>query len=199
MEAIIELLKSMQVYYSNPNSSLIGYKTKTSRDVLDKYILTSSQRTQKPNQSFLQEEEMPRAPLPKPEPYPSKAAEQPAFEPPALSLVIELSDWLRQIGFSITPQSLQKPALEEFRDGLLFCKIVENLEHKIIDGLTKNPKSPAQFLRNLEKVFEVLRQRKSMPVDLLGNTREIIKGDSKIIISILEQMKKAYKDHYHTR
>jgi hypothetical protein len=146
----------VQVYYSN-NDRDINSRTPKPRDVLDKYILTSN-RSQKLNQSWVVEEEVPRAPLPKPEPYPTKI-EPPKYELPS-AIAIELSDWLRQLGFSITQQSLQKPVLDEFRDGLLLCKIVENLEHRIIDGLTKNPKSPAQFLRNLEKVLDVLRQRK---------------------------------------
>lgn len=110
------------------------------------------------------EEEAPRVSQPEPTKRqvstPVKSSPSKPTTTVSPQLVVEVSDWLKQLGVTVLPSTLQKPVLEEFRDGWLLCRIVEILEHKVIEGLTKNAKSPAQWLHNLNKVLDVLKQRK---------------------------------------
>ena len=50
----------------------------------------------------------------------------------------------------------------------------------------------AQCLNNIRKAFELLKQKKNMPVDLLFCEEQVHQGDTSVIIPLLQQMKKAY-------
>jgi hypothetical protein len=72
----------------------------------------------------------------------------------------DLSDWLHQLHLIYPAAIFIKDSLEEFRDGFALCKIVEVLEHKVLEGLSKNPKTTASCLHNVNKVLETLRKNK---------------------------------------
>ncbi|KAL0480081.1 hypothetical protein AKO1_007054, partial [Acrasis kona] len=103
-----------------------------------------------------------------------------------------LAKWLESIGVKLKSSfSLDSPTIPEFADGSLLCNIVSILEHKDIQGVTQNPKKSASCLHNIRKALEMLRNKKNMPVELLWSEQEIHKGNSAVILKLLEQMKKA--------
>lgn len=66
------------------------------------------------------------------------------------------------------------------------------MQHDEIQGVTVDPKKPASYLHNIRKALEVLRKKKNMPMDYLWSEEEIMKGNTKVICGLLEQVRKAY-------
>jgi len=205
-EKQLKTVKPSSTPTSRPLSPKITERKDTSLEMMDKFdiLSTSSSLPAKVTtfslKSSMEDAGMPR-PKPQPHPYPKKVEEPqaPWVSPISNDKAYEISDWLRLLGVNISPSSFQKMELEEFRDGFLLCKITEILEHRIIEGLSKNPKSNASCLRNVTKVLEVLKENKNMPVEYLHSSKEIVKGDPVVIVALLEHLKKAYSHHYNTR
>ncbi|KAJ4460560.1 hypothetical protein PAPYR_3192 [Paratrimastix pyriformis] len=95
-----------------------------------------------------------------------------------------LAKWVQGLGVKI-PSPF-------FLDVSVIPEIVGALEHHEIEGVTKAPKSTASFLHNTRKALEVLRKKKNMPMQHLYSEEDIMRGNSIVILSLLEQMRRAY-------
>eukprot|EP00002_Diphylleia_rotans_P008885 TRINITY_DN18864_c0_g1_i1.p1 TRINITY_DN18864_c0_g1~~TRINITY_DN18864_c0_g1_i1.p1 ORF type:complete len:876 (-),score=150.04 TRINITY_DN18864_c0_g1_i1:305-2542(-) len=101
--------------------------------------------------------------------------------------------WLNSHGIKIASvEILEEPFLDDFKDGVLLCRLLEKLELQDIQ-YTKNPKSAASYLFNINKALEVLRKKRTMPLDYLWSAEEIRDGRAEIILPLLLQVKKVYQ------
>jgi len=68
------------------------------------------------------------------------------------------------IGFDRFLNSLDfnRSHLEELKNGVFLCKLIEKLEMKDIQGIISKPKNMASSLINIRKVFEILKTKKSI-------------------------------------
>jgi len=66
------------------------------------------------------------------------------------------------LGFDrfITTLDFNKTHLEELKNGVFLCKLIEKLEMKDIQGIISNPKNMASSLVNIRRVFEILKNKK---------------------------------------
>eukprot|EP01138_Halocafeteria_seosinensis_P003362 gb/GECG01003438.1/.p1 GENE.gb/GECG01003438.1/~~gb/GECG01003438.1/.p1 ORF type:complete len:1150 (+),score=123.71 gb/GECG01003438.1/:1-3450(+) len=113
-----------------------------------------------------------------------------------MNAIAELQMWLRKNGISTDSWPDSIPG--EFSDGLLLAHIVESCERMRggIRGLTKNPRTTAAKLQNINRVLGVLRQNKRMPLDYLWSDNEIHSGNTAVILKLLEQIRNAYSYHF---
>eukprot|EP00743_Colponemidia_sp_Colp-15_P013000 GILK01014960.1.p1 GENE.GILK01014960.1~~GILK01014960.1.p1 ORF type:complete len:790 (+),score=123.52 GILK01014960.1:179-2371(+) len=104
-----------------------------------------------------------------------------------------LGRWLMSLGIKLSsPHALQESVVEEFKDGILLCKVVEKVEHRYIEGITKNPKAPASFLHNIKKALDILREKKTMPMTYLWSDHDIREGNQDVIVNLLDDIRKTY-------
>ena len=66
------------------------------------------------------------------------------------------------LGFDrfITTLDFNKKHLEELKNGVFLCKLIEKLEMKDIQGIISKPKNMASSLVNIRRVFEILKNKK---------------------------------------
>ncbi|KAF1325793.1 hypothetical protein FI667_g8936, partial [Globisporangium splendens] len=110
-------------------------------------------------------------------------------------VVDETLRWLKQLNIRIVdPATFQTPRtpLLEFQSGVLLCGIVEKVEYmRCIQGICRKPNvSKATALHNISKALEILQQKKTMPLHLLRRKFEIYNGDRRIILELLQQIRK---------
>eukprot|EP00770_Monocercomonoides_exilis_P011121 MONOS_11069.1-p1 / transcript=MONOS_11069.1 / gene=MONOS_11069 / organism=Monocercomonoides_exilis_PA203 / gene_product=unspecified product / transcript_product=unspecified product / location=Mono_scaffold00534:26556-34029(-) / protein_length=2327 / sequence_SO=supercontig / SO=protein_coding / is_pseudo=false len=104
-----------------------------------------------------------------------------------------LAKWLDSVGIHLaSPFSLESPVIHEFSDGLLLADLVSKLEHRDIPGVSRKPKSKAEYLHNISATLKVLLQKGTMPLDFLGAEAKIMKGEADVIIRLLECIRKIY-------
>jgi hypothetical protein len=100
---------------------------------------------------------------------------------------LDIISWLKENG--INTDNKQLPSL--FNDGLLFFKLINNLETKeVIKPITVTRDS--HKLINIKKVLEYLKSIPKFNKRFLYDYDQIAIGDSEIIIGLLEDI----KDHY---
>jgi len=72
-----------------------------------------------------------------------------------------LLQWLQSLGIRTSSLFiLDAPVSKEFSDGIILCDLVGKLEHKTLTGVTRQPKSNASNLHNINKALEQLRLKK---------------------------------------
>ena len=66
------------------------------------------------------------------------------------------------LGFDrfITTLDFNKTHLEELKNGVFLCKLIEKLEMKDIQGIISKQKNMASSLVNIRRVFEILKNKK---------------------------------------
>lgn len=72
------------------------------------------------------------------------------------------------------------------------CRLVEFCEKTKLRGIV-NPKSNAASLVNVNRAFQVLRNKQHMNEQLMWFAEDVVAGNQDVIISILTDMVKAYK------
>ena len=103
--------------------------------------------------------------------------------------------WFRTIGFSSLAESLNfdQRIIEEFRDGILLCRIIEHLERREIKGMIRKPTSKAGCIVNIRKALDVLKQKSAMKLNYLYREEVVQKGARDTIIELLLNIRTAYK------
>jgi len=87
---------------------------------------------------------------------------------------------------------------DEFTDGTLLARIVAACENMGggrrdgIPGIDPHPRTNAAKRGNIRKVLEVLRLRRTMPVDYLWSDLELRDGQADVLRPFLLQIRKAY-------
>ncbi|CAD8140220.1 unnamed protein product [Paramecium pentaurelia] len=100
-------------------------------------------------------------------------------------------EWLNNFGFKI---NWNNDVLEEFKDGIIICTIVQKLENIQFKGLQQKPNTNAGCLVNIRKAFNVLKEKIDMPLELVIEQEKLLKGDKKYIIKLLTVLKNIYKN-----
>jgi len=109
--------------------------------------------------------------------------------------VSALKDWLSSLGFAqvIERINMDCDVIEEFRDGLILCKILEKLEMKEIPGIIVKPKTNASKLVNIRKCLQLLAKRPGVNPHYLNIEDRILNGEGQIIRDLLWNIREAYK------
>ncbi|CAD8138745.1 unnamed protein product [Paramecium octaurelia] len=100
-------------------------------------------------------------------------------------------EWLNSFGYKI---NWNNEVLEEFKDGLIICSIVQKLENIQFKGLQPKPNTNAGCLVNIRKAFSVLKDKLDMPLELVIEQEKLLKGDKEYIIKLLTAFKNIYKN-----
>ena len=82
--------------------------------------------------------------------------------------------------------------LHDFTDGVLLCDLVSVLLHTELRGVTRSCRSPASCGHNIEKALRVLRDEGRMPATFLWCNAEVARGDARVILGLLGQLKRVY-------
>jgi hypothetical protein len=109
--------------------------------------------------------------------------------------ISSLLDWLTTLGFAQIFQqiSLDADVIEEFKDGIILCRIIERLEMKEILGLIVKPKTNASKLVNIRKALQVLAKRPGVNPHSLYIDDKILSGDGAAIRDLLFNVRDAYR------
>jgi len=107
----------------------------------------------------------------------------------------DLKEWIMSLGFGpqIVNVNLDANILEEFKDGILLCKIIEALELKAIPGLILKPKTNASKVVNIRKCLNALSKRPGVNPHYLHIEDKILAGDGDTIRKLLVSMREGYK------
>ncbi|CAD8132611.1 unnamed protein product [Paramecium octaurelia] len=100
-------------------------------------------------------------------------------------------EWLNNFGFKI---NWNNEVLEEFKDGIIICTIVQKLENIQFKGIQQKPNTNAGCLVNIRKAFSVLKEKLDMPLELVIEQEKLLKGDKEYIIKLLTVFKNIYKN-----
>jgi hypothetical protein len=84
--------------------------------------------------------------------------------------------------------------LEDFRSGVILCKIIEALEGYPLSGYYPHPKTTAEAIFNIKAVIAKLRSRRKIPIKFFAMETEILKGNGEIIRDLLMNLAQAYRD-----
>lgn len=80
-----------------------------------------------------------------------------------------------------------------FSDGVLLGRLVQKLERDSISGLEAHPKTTAQKLQNVRRVLDFLAEHnKRIPLRALGCEQEVLEGDGRVVLELLESIRKGY-------
>ncbi len=106
-----------------------------------------------------------------------------------------MKKWFQAIGFGSFSQAINfnKPIIDEFRDGLLLCKIIECLERKRIKGVNYKPTTKAACIVNIRKALDILKRKSAMKLNFLYREELIQEAQQQIIIELLLNIKDAYR------
>jgi len=105
----------------------------------------------------------------------------------------KLIDWIKKLGVKIkVPLCSSESICDQFRDGVLLVRVLEKLERKAIRGICEHPKSSAHSLHNIHKVLDILKLKKTIPINYLYSETEIFKGNKSIILGLLTSIKLSY-------
>ena len=94
---------------------------------------------------------------------------------------------MADLGFTVN--GLSGKQLKEFRNGVIICKIIEKICKVTIEGKNEFPKTNADALQNIQKAFEILYAKCSLPLKYKYYDDQIIMGNGIIIRSLLKDMK----------
>ncbi|KAK2964283.1 hypothetical protein BLNAU_814 [Blattamonas nauphoetae] len=104
-----------------------------------------------------------------------------------------LAMWMESLGVHLSsPFSLDAPVLHEFSNGVILINLIEVLERRNMTGVQKNPTGKPACLHNIRKVIEHVSGKNAMPLKYLGKERDILEGNQDIILSFLEDIRRAY-------
>ena len=106
-----------------------------------------------------------------------------------------IAKWLKKLGITLQrPGDLGGAHADEFSSGVLLCRIVQRCElmRGAIPGVAKNPRNTAAALNNVKNAMEYLKRRRNMPIEFLYSAKEVVEGDTDVIVPLLMQIKKAY-------
>ena len=117
-------------------------------------------------------------------------------ETPLLKLDPQIKgfEWLRYLGIELPGDlDLNASCVQGFRSGELLAKVVGKLEGKRIPGISKECMVQAACLHNLEKVFEVLRNKATFPSYLCFCEEAVYKGEGIVIREVLKEIYRIYR------
>jgi len=110
--------------------------------------------------------------------------------------VERLSKWLSFVGVRCRANlSYEAVALSEWCDGVKLCKLIGTLEHRVLDGVTRAPKSSAAKLYNVNKALKEMRGMHRVKAEHLWDSAGWLRGDPKMVIETLEALRLAFKNH----
>lgn len=84
----------------------------------------------------------------------------------------KIMEWMKMLNLSLPKgMSLYKNVVDEFRDGLLLCDLVEVLEGMKIENIQRKPKSNASCLLNIKKALQVLKKKNVKFTNLISHSK----------------------------
>ena len=83
--------------------------------------------------------------------------------------------------------------INEVRDGVLLCELIETLERTKLPGTNKCPRTAAGFRQNIRRSLEFLRSKPTFPMDLYYVEEELLKGEGKTWRKVLVEVQRIYK------
>ncbi|KAM3133327.1 hypothetical protein pb186bvf_014620 [Paramecium bursaria] len=99
-------------------------------------------------------------------------------------------DWLSQFGFKI---NWNKQTLDEFKDGTILLLLIQKFENLEFKGVQWKPQTNAAQLNNIRKVFNILKDKVDMPLDLVLDQDKVASGDKDFILKVLSSIKNIYR------
>ncbi len=115
----------------------------------------------------------------------------------------DLAQWIESLGVcfnedtrfdssSYSKQFTEDELINSIKNGTKLAEIVEKLELKEIRGIDKKPIRTGAIVNNLNRVLEILRNRKNMNPRYLWSNKEIMQGDKEVIWGLLYDMQQEY-------
>lgn len=108
-----------------------------------------------------------------------------------MSVVQELESWLKLFGVKISVDDLKGDKLPSFSNGVLLMDILEILDKKSQGNWESKPRNRAFSLKNVRRLFEILKKNRNMNMRHLVNEDDIVDGDGYVIRGLLEDLKQA--------
>jgi hypothetical protein len=110
--------------------------------------------------------------------------------------VKEIENWLDDIG--IKHNGLKGEVIKEFRSGVKFWQIVENIENKQYKQVNLDPKSKSEALDNIRGILELLCEKPAFDSKFLYLDDQILAGNGKVTRSLLMLIKSTYSPNSHS-
>ena len=122
-----------------------------------------------------------------------------AAEKSEKEMMLEAKRWLLKLG-SVSaldaPQDVQDSLSDPRRNGVLLCEVVFGVDKQARQSAnySKTPKTLGAARQNIESALQVLRRKKQIPTDLLWQTEEILKGNMRVLWTLMWYIMQSYPE-----
>ena len=112
----------------------------------------------------------------------------------------DIKRWLASLGIATYAEGyFGGKTVNEVRDGVLLCDLIETLERTKLAGTNKYPRTAAGSRQNMRKALEFLRSKPTFPMDLYYVEEELLRGEGKTWRKVLVEVQRIYKYATRTR
>lgn len=112
----------------------------------------------------------------------------------------DIKRWLASLGIATYAEGyFGGKNINEARDGVLLCELIETLERTKLAGTNKCPRTAAGCRQNMRKALEFLRSKPTFPMGLYYVEEELLRGEGKTWRKVLVEVQRIYKYAAKTR
>ena len=105
-----------------------------------------------------------------------------------------IKQWLLSLGINDYSEGyFGGSRINEVRNGVLLCTLLETLERNKLSGTSKCPRTNAACRQNIRKCLETLRLKPTFPMELYYVEEDLLRGDGKTWRKVLIEIQRIYK------